>query len=252
MKTLKGLILNPYSLIVLTWYPIFKDVISLMDETSIILRIIIALFAATTIFSIFAYHRYKPSKSKPNLLFYDNFDDDIGWESYGMGKVKKSDEKSWRGQYSLKKDTNSDPNGGYKLIGKKLKAPFIFSGWLYRPDIEDGRWADRLAIEDENNNGYGFSVGHGRKITAIERRDKGTAHSEVLNFKRIAPPLSSWYHFMMCFGLNGKLSLSIHDASGIYLVDSIECKDNSYKEFDRIVVHGGYPYYIDDLKIITT
>ena len=223
-----------------------------MDKTSIILRVITALFSATTIFSVFAYHRYKPSKSKPSLLFYDNFYDDIGWEPYGMGTVEKSDEKLWCVSYSLKKDTKSDPNGGYKLIGKKIKAPFIFSGWIYRSNIENGRWTDRLAVEDENNNGYGFGVGHGTKITAIERRDNGVAHSEVLNFKRTTPPLSIWYHFMMCFGLNGKLSLSIHDASGIYLVDLIECKDNNYKEFDRVVVHGGYPYYIDDLKIIAT
>jgi len=56
---------------------------------------------------------------------------------------------------------------------------------------------------------------------------------------------------MMYFGLNGKLSLSIYDVSGVCLVDSIEAKDTKCSEFDRIVIHGGYPYYVDELKIVS-
>ncbi len=254
MDKIKKIVLNPWVFTALAWYPIFKDVIGSIgsiDKIAILIRIILAFFTATSIFSIFAYFRYRIYKSKPNLLFYDSFEDDSEWKKHGSGEVYKSDEKIFSGKYSLKKDANPDPYGGFRLLGKKIRAPFIFSGWIYRSDIEDGRWADRLAIEDENNNGYGFSVSHGNSVTAIERRDGGNAQSGLLKGKGATPPLLKWYHFMMHFGRNGKLNLSIYDSSGVCLININDCKDKRYKEFDRIVVHGGYPYFIDDLKIMS-
>lgn len=216
---------------------------------SLITHALLLLLSLTASFSIFAYYRYRAHKANPNLLFYDNFEDDKDWKKYGSGQVYKSDETSWCGKFSLKKEGNPDPYGGYKLIGKKIKAPFIFSGWIYRSDIENGRWADRLAIEDENNNGYGFSISHGNRVTAIERRDKGKGRA--LKIEMSTPPLQKWYHFMMYFGLNGKLNLAIYGSSGICLVNINDCRDNNYKEFDRIIVHGGYPYFIDDIKLMS-
>lgn len=187
----------------------------------------------------------------PRLLFSDNIDNGGSWNNYGLGEVYKTSEKSRSGTYSLKKEANTDPHGGYLLIGKKIEPPFIFSGWVYRSDIANGRWADRIALEDENNNGYGFAVSHGNKLTFIEQRNNGKG--QVLRdaeAEAITPQLGSWYLFMMHFGLSGKLSLSIYDSTGVCYVN-VKGSDNSYNLFDRIVIHGGYPYYIDDITIMS-
>ena len=124
MYKIKKLILNPWLFTALAWYPIIKDLINSIgsiDKISILIRIILALFSATTIFSIFAYFRYKNYKSKPSLLFFDSFDDDSEWKKHGAGVVYKSDEMVFTGKYSLKKDTNPDPHGGFILLGRKIR-----------------------------------------------------------------------------------------------------------------------------------
>ena len=35
-------------------------------------------------------------------------------------------------------------------------------------------------------------------------------------------------------------------------IAAITAVDSTYNHFDRIVIHGGQPYFIDDIKIITT
>ena len=197
-------------------------------------------------------HKEKQEEQRiPKLIFFDSIDDAGNWEDYGSGKVYKSDEISWSGKFSLKKDANPDPYGGFRLLGRKIKAPFIFSGWIYRSDIENGRWADRLALEDENNNGYGFSVSHGNRAIGIERRDGGVG-TFLPKSGQPTPPLNKWYHFQFYVGLGGTLSLSLYDQNGVQIIGAISVKDNKYKSFDRIVIHGGYPYYIDDLRIMST
>ncbi len=187
----------------------------------------------------------------PRIIFVDNFDDASDWRRYGDGEVGITNENSLVGNHSLKKDSHSDPHGGFKLLNRTIKAPFIFSGWIYRSDIANGRWADRLAIEDENNNGYGFSVSHGNRAIGIERRDEGVG-TFLPRSGQPTPPLNRWYHFQFYVGLGGTLSLSLYDRNGVQIIGAISVKDKEYKSFDRIVIHGGYPYYIDDLRIMST
>ena len=73
----------------------------------------------------------------------------------------------------------------------------------------------------------------------------------ALKGEMTTPPLAKWYHFVMYFGLDGKLDLVLYDSLGVCLVNINDCMDNSYKEFDRIIVHGGYPYFIDDVKLMS-
>lgn len=213
-------------------------------------HIILILLSITASFSIFAYVRYKPYKARPQLLFCDNFNADFEWKNYGDGEVFRSNEMSWCGEYSLKKDKNPEPYGGYRMLGKKIKPPFTFSGWICRSNIAEGRWADRIAIEDQDNNGYGLCVSHGNHRTYVEKRKggrgKGTSAASIYT-----PPLEKWYHFIMHFGLNGRIKLSLYDINGVCISDVPEVTDRQFNEFDRVVVHGGYPYYIDDLRIIS-
>ncbi len=244
-------VIHPIPVAIATYLSLFLsiDLDSLYIAPSIIHSLLLLSSIAAS-FAIFAYFRYRASKGKPRIVIFESFENEIDWKDYGTGQVSRSDENSWSGKYSLKKDKNPDPYGGYRLIGKKIKPPFLFCGWIYRSDIAEGRWADRLAIEDENNNGYGFSISHGNRVSAIERREGGKP-TKSIKMDGSTPPLNKWYQFIMHVGLSGKLSLSIHDSTGVCLVNINGCWDKKYKEFDRIVIHGGYPYYVDDLKIIS-
>ena len=212
-------------------------------------HLILILLSLTSSYSIFSYYRYKPYKGKPTLLFYDNFNDDVEWKKYGDGEVFKTNEAYWCGEHSLKKDTNEDPYGGYKLIRKNIKAPFTFTGSILRSDIEEGRWADRIAIENQDNNGYGICISHGNHRTYVEKRVSGRGFG-IGSASIYTPPLNKWYHFIIHFGSNGRLKLWLYDFNGVCIADVPEVNDKQFKEFDRVVIHGGYPYYIDDLKII--
>jgi len=216
-------------------------------------HLFLILLSFTTSFSVFAYYRYKFYKAKPDLLFYDNFHKSTGWINRGDGKISITDETSYSLKHCLKKDGASDPHGGYKKIGRTISANFVFSGWIYAP-FNRGKdaYGDRIAIEDKEFNGYGFAVAHGGKFIEIERREHGIGQT-IKGHKRrhFSPPIDQWYHFEFTLSNTGNLALSLFDSSLIKIVN-IKATDTKYKKFDRIAIHGGYPYYIDDLKITTT
>lgn len=68
--------------------------------------------------------------------------------------------------------------------------------------------------------------------------------------KKHKSPSDQWYYFMFFLKEGGEIKLSLYSHNGTPLI-SVKAKDSKYKKFDRIVIHGGYPYYIDDLKIIS-
>ena len=185
------------------------------------------------------------------IVYYDDFDNDQGWEQYLDGTVALSDDiQAHSGKYCLKKQDNNDPNGGFKSIGRKINLGFIFSGWIYRPSGRPGGQGDRLAIEDANFNGYGLSVAHGRNIAQIERRDKGSA-TTISAGVQFNPPQDEWYKFEIHTTRSGRISLYLDDSQGNRLL-SAAANDSIHTEFDRVTIHGGHPYYVDDFRIITT
>ena len=188
----------------------------------------------------------------PTILFYDNFHKSTGWIDRGEGKVSITDERAYSLKTCLKKDGDYDPHGGYKEIGKEISPGFIFSGWIYAP-TERGKDAhgDRIAIEDKEFNGYGFAVVHGGKFIEIERRENGVNQSiDGHKRKHFSPPVDQWYWFKFSIDRDGNIVLSLFDSSLTNIV-SIQALDTKYTEFDRIVIHGGYPYYVDELKIVS-
>ncbi len=184
-------------------------------------------------------------------ILFDNFDSDQGWEQYLEGAVARSkDVQAHSGKFCLKKQNNNDPHGGFKRIGQKLGLGFIFSGWIYRPSNQSGGKGDRIAIEDAEFNGYGFGIAHASNFVEIERRDKGAATS-ISNRVQFNPPQDKWYNFELHANQDGKFSLYLNNSRGDRLV-AVDATDSTYNEFDRVTIHGGHSYYIDDIKIITT
>lgn len=92
--------------------------------------------------------------------------------------VSRTTEQFYSRGACLKKHHSNDPDGGFKLIGDTITPGFLFSGWIYSPsDRSKDGIADRIAIEDKNNNGYGFIVAHFNDWVGIEKRDNGNGNT---------------------------------------------------------------------------
>jgi hypothetical protein len=189
-------------------------------------------------------------KEIPKLIFYDNLNAD--WGNYRGGEVVQSKENWYSCGSSLKKCSGDDPSGGLKEIGQTINRGVCFSGWICRPSkMPLDANADRLDLEDKNHNGYGFVISHGSRIASIEIRETGNPGEVICNRERFKAPQDQWYHFMFSIQRDSELTLLIYDSKLGEPILSLSGIDTKYTEFDRIVIYGGYPYYIDELKIMS-
>ena len=181
----------------------------------------------------------------------DNFENGgtlSGWSAYGTGTVTESSSAQHGGQYALLKSTNADPNGGSKLLTASVNRDWRIDTWVM--SASSGQTAS-LGIENSSNNGYSFSVtfGSGTNNLVIQKRTAGaattlgTAGSYTLN-------TSTWYHVIFASNASANsLSLKIIDSSG-NVAGSANTTDSTYTGAnDRVLVHGGQPYYVDDLNV---
>ncbi len=189
---------------------------------------------------------------KTKLIFEDDFTSDKGWQQYRNGTIEIKQGTSRSHGKALKKDKNADPDGGYLQIGQVFKNGFCFSGWIYSPkERGQNAWGDRLAIEGENFDGYGFAIAQSLGRVEIERRDGGVEAVCISERVIFSPPKESWYRFEFIRLENGEMSLYLYDLSGAKLAQ-VFANDKKYNSFDRVAVHGGYPYYVDNLQIKNT
>jgi len=189
-------------------------------------------------------------ESKGETIIEENFQNFDGWERYLDGEISLTDEVApITGNHCLKKDSKNDPHGGFKTVGY-FGLGFVFSGWIFRPSSKKGGKGDRIAIEDNSFNGYGFSIAHGSKFLVIERRDSGIP-TEISGRVPFNAPKDAWYNFNFHSTPDGKFAIHINDKNGNRL-SAITAVDSKYNNFDRIVIHGGHPYYVDGLKIVAT
>jgi hypothetical protein len=192
-----------------------------------------------------------PSR-QAQIVFQDQFDEFNAWKSYLEGNVYQSEEVSYTGPFSLKKESRQgkgDPYGGYREIGKIIGRGYVFSGWIYRPDIRTNGNGDRLAIENSSFNGYGFTVGHYINLAWIELREHGKKPTRLSPQVPCVPPRGQWYQFEFYVRTNGELALRLCDHAGNEFCKIQNVVDKTYTSFDRATVHGGFPYYVDNLRI---
>jgi hypothetical protein len=196
------------------------------------------------------------SSGQNTFIFFDNFEDnDVSdWTTYQSGNVTAANDPGAptgiTSNYSLEKISYSDPHGGWKAIGTTLNTGaqgYILSGRIFRPSGYGGGAADRLAIEDNSFNGYGFVTNHSNNLS-IERRDGGTG-TTIGAQTSDDPPEDSWYKFSFLLMPGGTFDLYYYDIDDTSLWSLINRSDATYSSFDRITVHGGYEYYVDDLRI---
>jgi Ca2+/Na+ antiporter len=223
-----------------------------------LLLTLLALVLASALFALWFYSTSRRSMtSRQPPVFYDTFDPFVDWqeqESWG-GALFQSGEQKRIGSYSLKKSgTRGDPSGGFKEIGAIINRGFVLSGWLYRPSGSVDGPCDRLAVENGEFNGYGFTVDHRDGMVWIDLREDGRSSEPYLSSKNSfnLPEgqrfKDQWYQFEFYVRANGRLEIHIYDSLD-NLIGSAGVSNDQYNSFDRVAVHGGSPYYVDALRI---
>ena len=182
-----------------------------------------------------------------SVILSDDLRSFKGWQKYVDGEISLSDDCSHTGKYCLKKDSHNDPHGGYKLLGSTINRGFIFSGWIFRPSVDNGGQGDLLAIENAAFDGYGFGIAHGLKTATIHKRIRGK-YRLICDRYRFKSIKGEWYHFDFHVDEGNRLELCLDDSKGNRLV-SIVAEDSEFRIFDRVVIHGGHPYYVDNIKV---
>ena len=181
------------------------------------------------------------------LILFDDFESWEGWQNYRNGVVEQSSVVSYKGSYSLRKTGFNDPNGGYKLIGTAVDRDTVLEGYTYRPRPWGGGAIDRIGIEDSSFNGYSFRVHHSQNYISIDRRTGGAA-TEISTRVAWDPPENGWYYWRLFLYANGTVTFSTYYVNGTPAA-SVSASDSTYSTFDRLVVHGGYDYYVDNLYL---
>ncbi len=196
------------------------------------------------------YGNTTPVQSESNgsavFEFFDDFEVFTGWQNYSLGVVYQSNQQAYQGSYSIKKDSNNDPNGGYRLLGFTIGRGYALEGYTYRPSGYTGGPVDRIGLENLLFNGYTFAVNHRTNQVWIDRRTSG---SPTLIGTSIPynPPEDTWYFWRLSFWQNNTITFQIYLNN--VLQTSVSATDASYTNFDRVVIHGGYQYFTDLLRL---
>jgi len=187
------------------------------------------------------------SDGDATFAFFDDFEDgDISdWSQYGSGIVQIANNG---GNYVLLKTADNDPSGGYSLFNSGVLSNFEAVFRTKRIN-ENGGAQNRYGIEDGSFNGYGPRMADFNSlpsIFAIEGRTGGVG-SALASKSTSAYQWNTW--MTVKFRRYGNiLEFELYDSSGS-LVESISTSDSSYNSFDRFVVHGGWEFYTDDIRV---
>jgi hypothetical protein len=186
------------------------------------------------------------SDSCLSLVFRDDFEVWQGWVNYGLGSVARSNAEFYNGSYSLVRNANNEPNGGYKLIGTTIGRGYILQGYAFRPIPIGVRSRVSVSLVDSNYNGYGFIVDHRFNRIQIVRRTNGAA--TAISTYNYDPPDESWYFWKLILLTNNTIIFRLYDTSGNLLAQT-RATDSTYNSFDRVLVQGDATYYIDTLVL---
>lgn len=179
-------------------------------------------------------------------VFTDDFEAFAGYNTYGAGNFVSSNAQARSGTRSGLKTGNNDPNGGWKLLPSVVNGSFEFEVWVYRPSGFLGGSIDRLGLEDASFNGYTFNVDHNGNSMSIDRRTAGSP-TRIGTRVGFNPPEDAWYRLELV-KTGSFMTLSAYDGGGTLLV-STTATDSTNNSFDRLAIHGGWDYYVDDLEV---
>lgn len=185
------------------------------------------------------------SDADSTFIFFDDFEVFEGWTAHGGGNLVQSDLFSFSGDCSIRKTSNSDPNGGYKAIGEAVGRGIALDFYVYRFASYSGGSADRIGLIDDDGNGYGWVYNHSGDTLGIDRRD---AYSGVISGSISADDvLDGW--------VMGKLVILDSDQilaegyEGGELNGETSYANGSYNSFTRVYIFGGHDYLVDWMRL---
>ncbi|MDY6834320.1 MAG: DUF2341 domain-containing protein [Chloroflexota bacterium] len=224
---------------------------SYIDSTSAELWVKVPSIAAGSTSRIYVYYGSPSATSTSDgdatFEFFDDFEDgDISdWSQYGSGTVAWANDS---GNGVLLKTANNDPNGGYSLFNNGAIGDFEMICRTNRINTSGGS-QNRYGIEDGSFNGYGprmYGFTGSSQTFAIERRTGGSSAGNIVTTTFTGNP-NTWY--TVKFRKYGNiLEFELYDSSDV-LVQSVSGSDATYSSFDRFLVHGGYDFWTDDIKV---
>ncbi len=193
------------------------------------------------------------SNATSTFVFYDDFEDnDISdWTTYASGLLSVYSGGVDGSTYSVEKHTNTDPNGGYIAYTPSLSDfEFIFN--TNKHAVGSGAQT-RLGIEDSSYNGYSIQLtdpAGGAGNLCIETRTAGTGSNCNIATQAVSTSMNTWYEMRFRrYGTNN-LEVDFMDADGLVLLQSTSGTDSTYTSgFDRVIIHGGEPFLIDDVRL---
>jgi hypothetical protein len=179
--------------------------------------------------------------------FYDDFEDgDISdWAQYGSGIVQIANDG---GNMVLLKTAYNDSHGGYSLFNNGSISDFEVTFRTKRIN-ENGGAQNRYGIENGSFNGYGPRMYDFNSLPSsfgIERRTGGSSGYNV--FKSTSAYEWNTWMTVVFRKVGNTLEFDLYGSSGS-LVESISTTDSTYSSFDRFVVHGGWEFYTDDIRV---
>jgi hypothetical protein len=184
------------------------------------------------------------SNGAATFLFYDDFESgDLGWQTYLSGSVAVVDDG---GNGVLRKFNQSDANGGYRTFPASTGS---FETLFRTKRVNfSGGGANRYAVSNSSISGYGPQLNSfdGSSTMLIEERNSGTA-ATISSTSSLSLSSNVWYTLSLRYH-TGNIELAIYDAGGTQ-IDAISTTDGTVSSFDRFVVHGGYEFYTDDIRV---
>ncbi len=182
--------------------------------------------------------------------FFEDFEDFSGWKEINGGEISQDSYFPYTGSYSLLKDINCPPSGGEKYIGKFGPGYILEFNILRR--VTSVCPYDEVGISN-GTVGYLFRFEHGDRPNLSIVLFDGEGET-VISRTSASELFKEWYRGYISLNesnLEVRLYKFSYIGRGIY--DYILLNRTSMKNplgwFDRVLVLGGYPYFVDAIRI---
>jgi len=175
---------------------------------------------------------------------FDDFTLGVGtWQQLESGSV---DIYGIAGNNCLRKTTNTDPNGGYRLLDKEVNN---FELVVYTRKDDAGNGLNSYSIVDSSGNGYGITLDYDNDLLILQERTAWVA--STIDSVTFNPTLVIWYTLRLNKMGNNFLA-EIHAGKTLTFSDPlvyIDGVDSTTSSFDRVSVNGGNVFYSDDITV---
>lgn len=190
------------------------------------------------------------SDAANTFIFFDDFTTFSGWSTYGSGVISQ-DLTSIPGSALLAKTINCDPNGGFKLLNQTLNSFRLITREIRLNEGGSSCGLQRYGLENASFNGYTINRSADHNNTGrfgYERRNNGNGSNS--NTTNLFQPRNNWYRTELrhCSANSNNMSATLYNDDRS-VVGSTNGTDNTYSSFDRVIVHGGRPYYLDFMAV---